>query len=804
MAKMSEDALRALTDTEMRQAVGYWSGTLAIARQTAMAYYLGLPKFDLSPSEIDGRSKVVSPDVRNTIEAMLPQLMVKFAGFDTVVEFIARKPQDERGAEQATDYVNYVYNTVNDGERISYVWMKDALLSKNGIVKVWWDDRWEEKSEEYIGMTDVELAKLADDEEIELTESKTYPDEDDAKKRAEFIDGLTKQLEQAQVQAQQNPQAAQAAAQIQQRIAQIEQTPPKLLYDVTAVRRSGGKRVRVENVPPEEFLISRKAKSIPDAVFVGHRVLRTMSDLRSMGYKNLEGITGDDSAAALNMERIERLGYDDEMAYLNVDTPATEDESQKLVWVTECYVRVDFDGDGISELRKVVRAGNRILENEVVDCAPFVSITPVPMPHKFFGLSIADLAMEGQRINTALLRGMLDNMYLDVNGRYYAVEGQVNLDDLLTSRPGGVVRVKAQGAAGRLDQGKGDTSGAFQLYEVMKQFQEDSTGWSRASQGNSSDALMHPMTATQSNIVTNKADMRVDLVARNFAVGFRELFRMILKLCSQYEQKKRAVKLRGIWVEVNPRDWATGYDTQINVGLGTGNRDQQVQHLMALLVQQQFGLQVGTATPANVYASQAELAKALGYRSAEKFFSDPRTSGFKQPPNPDMLKIQSGERIEQMRLRQDAQKFQADMQLKMSAQQQAHDARMAEIQKQYELQASNDARDSQREAMKAQYEQQRAAAEAENARVLQAMKGEVERYKSDLQAQTQLALAQMSAPPAIDIGPIQASLDSLIAHMAAPIELVRDPKTGRALGVKRGEVVKTLQRDAAGRAQSLQ
>ena len=136
----------------------------------------------------------------------------------------------------------------------------------------------------------------------------------------------------------------------------------------------------------------------------------------------------------------------------------------------------------ISELRKVVRAGNQILENEIVDCAPFVSITPVPMPHKFFGLSVADLALEAQKIKTNILRGMLDNMYLAINGRYFAVDGQVNLDDLLASRPGGVVRIKQPGAAGRLDQGAGDSQMGMAMMETMQGFLEDSTGWTRYNQ----------------------------------------------------------------------------------------------------------------------------------------------------------------------------------------------------------------------------------------------------------------------------------------------------------------------------------
>jgi len=621
MARMREDELRAITDQQMRSAVGVFGGKLSAQRLKAMRYYLCEAVGDLSPPEVEGRSTVVSPDVRNTIEAMLPQLMVKFAGSERVVEFEPNKPGDEKKAEQATDFINYVYHQKNDGEGITYRWMKDALLSKNGIIKVWWDDRHTEKREDYKGLNEAELAELMDDNEIEVTSAKSYPDEEDAEQRQKAIEQLTQQAAQAAQSG--DPQAMQAAQQMQAQIAQIQAMPPVLSYDVTCKRTTKCGQIRVDNVPPEEFLISREAKTIEDAKFVGHRVMRTVSDLKSMGYKNIDQITSDDQQTNFNNERTTRLVYDDEYAALTTDQNATSDESQRQIWVTECYIRVDFDGDGISELRKIVRAGNQILENEIIDCAPFVSITPVPMPHKFFGLSIADLAIEAQRINTSLLRGQLDNNAIGINGRFYAVDGQVNLDDLLASRPGGVVRIKQPGAVGKLEQGMSDGGANLALMEYMKGFLEDSTGWSRVSQGNDPSSLYGSETATKTNIVTNKADMRLDLIARNFAEGFRQLFRLMLKLSAQYSDKEQVIRLRGEWVSMSPREWRNGFDACINVGLGTGSKDQQVAHLSNLIALQKEGLMIGVATPENIYQSGAELIKAMGFKSPDKFLTDP-------------------------------------------------------------------------------------------------------------------------------------------------------------------------------------
>jgi hypothetical protein len=717
MAKgLTEDELRALTDSEMRQAVGYYGGKLAEMRRKAEYYYLGLAEGDLAPTDIEGRSSVVSTDVRNTIESMLPQLMVKFVGGDSVVEFEAAKPGDEEKAQQCTDYLNYLFFKKNNGHNITYTWLKDALLQKRGIIKVWWDTRTEEKREEYRGLDEVELAQIMEDPEVEPIEQVGYPDEDDAKHRQEALQQLMPAVQAGD----QN-----AAMQLQQ----MQATPPKMLYDVTFKRSSKAGKLCVENVPPEEFLISRKAKTIEDAPFVGHRVARTLSELRSMGYKNVDNIASDDQAASLNAERIERLAFDDEQAYLQME-PTNGDESQRVVWVTECYVRCDFDGDGIAELRKVVRAGNEILENEVVDIVPFVSICPIPLPHKFFGLSIADLGMESQRIKTSIMRAQLDNLYLQVNGRYFAVENQVNLDDLLTSRPGGVVRVKGPGAVGRLDQGAGDAGDSMNMIQYMEDFLENSTGWTRYSQGNDASALNK--TATGMNIITNRADMRLDLIARNFAEGFVELFRQMLKLVCQYQDTAQEVKIAGNWVPIDPREWRNQFDVSINVGLGTGNKDQNVQHLMLLGQVITQAAPILPPQPEKVHNLITELAKNMGFKSADKFLPDPKQIPPQQDkPDPKMAEVQGKLQLEQ-------QKAQAEMMLErektqLEQQQQQH-LNEVEAQRQ-ELQAQ---RQMQLEQMKFQHDMQ-----VQQMRIV--AEQEFQRFKAQLDAETKIMVAQITA-----------------------------------------------------------
>ena len=759
MARMTEDELRALTDSEMRASVGFWGGKLAEQRRKAEYYYLAIPKGDLAPPEVEGRSQVVSPDVRNTIEAMLPQLMVKFTGGDSVVEFEPQAQCDEKTAQQVTDYLNYLFFKKNNGHNITYTMFKDALLQKRGIVKVWWDNRVEETKEEYRAMSEVEMAQILEDKELEPISHKEYPDEEDAKQRQEAIGQLTQQLQQA-MQAQ-TPQAMQAAQQMQAQIAHIQSQPPVMLHDLEVKRKKTSGKITIENVPPEEFLISRKAKDIPTAPFVGHRVARTMSELKSMGYKNIDNISSDDGSSMLNAERTERLSWDDEEAGYSLDND-TSDESQKLVWVTECYIRCDFDGDGISELRKVTRAGNQILDNEVVDVTPFCSVCPIPLPHKFFGLSVADLGFESQLTKTSILRARLDNMYLEVNGRYWAVDGQVNLDDLLTSRPGGVVRMKQAGMVGRLDQGASNNA-ADGMLEYMEGFLESATGWTRNSQGNAPGDLQG--TATGMNIITNKDDMRLDLIARNFAEGFCDIFRLMLKLVCQHQNQKAEIRLNGEWLAIDPREWRNQFDTTINVGLGVGNKDQRIGHLMALRAQQDVGLPMGVATPLNVYNANAEIAKELGYKSPDKFFTDPTKN---PPPQQTPLEIQLEQLKQQGKqgeihaaLQADVHKFQAEQQFKAQELQLMDSAKQRESQMALEVQASNDMRDAQRQAEADARAHQLAMEQiASNERIaaakiaaderLAAMDGDVKLQSEGLKRQTALDTAQLSAQAGIE------------------------------------------------------
>lgn len=719
--RMTDDDLGTIVDSELRQSIAYMGGRLSEMRRKAEYYYLGEAVEDMAPPPIPDRSAVVSSDVSDAIEWTLPALMEIFTAGDDVVEFKERHPAQEQEACQTTDVCNYVFYQQNPGWSILHDWIKDALLQKNGILKVWWDDKIDETREEYENLTDAQMAMLLQDPEVEPVEHSQYPD-------ADALNAMQVQFGMAQHQYQQAMQqhAAQPPQQPQpgQPAAQPPQMPPApqppdpsqvpMLHSVTLKRTRKNGKVCIENVPPEEFFISRRAKTIGTAPFCGHRKQKTLSELRADGYENVDDISSD-SDGDLNPERIERLAWDDDYAWTGSDGVESLDKSQRVVWISECYLQVDYDGDGIAEWRKVTRAGNKTLRNEECDGPCFVSNTTIRLPHRFFGLSLADLSMQSQRIGTDLWRSSLDNIHLQVNGRTFAVEGQVNLDDLLTTRPGQIVRVKSPGAVGALAQGMGDIAGVFQALEYNDTAKQERTGVMKLTQGSDADILNK--TSSGNARMTSRSDMRIKLIARVMAEGgMKDLFRMIQKLLSQYQNKAMTIKLTGGWAEVDPRAWKNEYDMVVNVGLGTGDKTEIVQHIMTIGQAQEKALQIGAATPENVYNLLKKLPSAVGFKNADEFFTDPSKQA-PQPPKPDpivqkaQIEAQADGQKTQAMIQADGQKTQAQIQAdheKATLQQQTeqmkiqaqHTSDMAEIEAKAQLDNVRSQNESQLEMQK--------------------------------------------------------------------------------------------------------
>lgn len=606
--KMTKNELSAKVEQELNSASGASQTKLSEQRADAMDRYHG-KKYG---NEQEGRSQIVTRDVADVIEWIMPSLMKIFTGGDKVVQFEPQGPEDTKMAKQATDYVNYTIMRQNHGFSILYSWFKDALIQKNGIIKHYWDDTTKVTKEEYKNLTEEEFTVLLMDDSVEVKEHTANEGE-------------------------------------------------QVLHDVVIERTTESGQVRIENVPPEEFLINKYAKSIEDARFVAHKVKRTKSELLSQGYpkakieKAFEG--GEDN---YNLERLARFNHEGDSMYDDIDDG---------VWVAECYMYVDFDNDGIDELRKITMVGDEILDNEVVDSVPFSSLTPIPMPHKFYGLSIYDLISDLQLIKTTLMRNLLDNMYLTNNGRYEVVEGQVNLDDLMTSRPGGIVRVRTPGAVTPLATPQLDQN-SFNMLGYLDSIREERTGVSKNSMGLSEGGLKSHQTATGVAQVMSAAQQKIELIARVFAeTGMKELATSVYQLVQKYESPEKIVRLNNEWVTMYPGEWKEKMDCTAQVGLGFGNKDMNLMHLGQLAqTLQMIGQHPGAGMmikPKNVYNLVAAQIKAMGMKNVDDFITDPGDGDMKpQGPSPEEQARQMEMQLKSEELKIKMQKLQTESALK--------------------------------------------------------------------------------------------------------------------------------------------
>jgi hypothetical protein len=640
--KISEQELITRIRGEITSSLGYMGDTISKQREQAMQYYYSLP----FGNEVEGRSQFVDSTVQDTIEWIKPSLMRVFASGDEMVKFNPHGPEDVDMAKQATDYVNFVFTKDNPGWEILYSWFSDALLSKNGIVKVWWDETDSSEREEYKNLNDDELAVLLDNPEVEVIEHTAPGEEQGSDYGIESVGG----------------------------------------HHVVIKRINYNGRIKIENVPPSEFLIARESKNIQDSRFVCHRVLKTISELREMypdqdlDVSELGG--GDDDLMAFSGERLERYAFDDSSKYWEGWGDGTSgEEGLRTYWLHESYLKTDWDGDGITELRKVCSVGSKVLANDAIDKIPFVSITPIKIPHKFFGLSVADLVMDLQLMKSTLMRNLMDNMYNQNFGRYAVLEGQANLDDLLTQRPGGVVRVKSPNAVTPLATPALEPY-SFQMLEYLDGVRESRAGVSKMSQGLDENALTSHTTATAVNAVMGAAQSRVELIARNFAeTGVKELMAFVYELLQKNQDRERVIMLRNEWVPVRPDSWSDKYDCTVSVALGSGNKDQQMMHISQMLSFAGEAMKGGLPIVSiqNMYNLGASLVKAMGFQNVDDYLTDPskipeQDGGPSPEEQMQMMEVQVKQKeleikaaevqIKAQKLQQEQQKLQIDTNLK--------------------------------------------------------------------------------------------------------------------------------------------
>lgn len=569
-------------------------------RDRALDYYYGRAVGNLAPPAIPNRSSYVSRDVSDTVDWIMPALMKTFLAGDEIVTFSPRGPEDMQAAEQETDYINHIVADQNPIYEIFSTWFDDALVQKNGYTYSYWKTEQDIDEEKYTGLMLDQVTMLSEDPDVKITEANAQP------------------------------------------VGVDETGQPIMVYDVTLSRTNEKGRICIENIPPELSRVSWRHRGVrlQDAPFAGFDAYMSISELREMGHD----VDDDISDTVTNDNDETSLVYRDRFSLSrNRQQLENDDPAGRVVRVRYRWMRVDFDGDGIAELRYLMLVGQEILTNEKTDVIPIACITPRIVAHNHVGRSVEEVVSDLQELKTQFIRGLIDNTHLANNGRY-AVDvsgGKVNLDDMMVSRPGGVVRVNGDPSGAILPlQHHMLGQPAMAAVEMIDGIRETRTGVTKYNMGTDAGNLND--TATGIKIISNAANQRIEWIARTFAeTGVKELFQIVHALTRKHQDQPAVVRLRNKWVTVDPRDWKKRNDLSISVGLGSVNRETQSAGIMQIARFQKEAFQAGIVSPENVYNTGAEFVKGLGFKDPDKFFTMPD----KMPQKPQ----QTDPRIEKIK-----------------------------------------------------------------------------------------------------------------------------------------------------------
>lgn len=567
---LSDNEIASIVGAEEEQAIGYTGEGSDIQRNraTLLDYYNQRPFGD----EIEGQSRVVTSDVSDVVESMLPQLLRLFTQGKKIAQFSSTDARYDEEAKQKEEYSNWVFCKQHDPVLILHNMFKDALLQYTGAVKVCWDDSTDVSEEKYSGLSEQETAMLELDENVKITK--------------------------------------------------LEQDEETGLYNATIDRTNSTGRVKIENVPPDELLIARRARDFEDPPFIGQNTPKTRSELIEMGFdREIVMSLSPDSAHDDEVKLSRNHNLQDDP-----DANPTGDKSKDVINLGEYYVKMDADEDGISELWQVFYAEGKVLEKTRIDNHPFCVCVPIPMPHRAIGTCPADQAADLQFLKSTLVRQMLNNIY-STNYSRMIVNDRVELDDLLTPRAGGAIRVDGQGPVGDSVTPlvtQNQVQPILQAIEYVDTMKEIRTGVTRYNQGLDTESLNKTATGFQG--IRDLSQMRIELIARVFAdTGVKKIFERIVELAAKYQVEQTQLRVHGQTLDIDPSSWYYKIDCSIGIGLGSGDRQEKIANLNYFYQQQKELMQMGSplVDVKKLFNTLDKVAVEVGLKGAETYFNNP-------------------------------------------------------------------------------------------------------------------------------------------------------------------------------------
>jgi hypothetical protein len=563
----------------IREAREHYEVELLSNQVEATDYFYGRAFGD----EEEGRSKIVSTEVRDAIEAGKPSLLRIFLGTDAPCEFKPRGAEDVELAKQMTEAVQYYIREENDGYLTFDNTFDNALLRRIGYVKAWFEDVDQVSAEKYSGLDAAAAAQVMEDKTAEVLQDTI--------------------------------------------IESSASTPERPLVDFEVRRKIRKRGLRIVAVPNEELWYSPGFARLDDCTAVVHCREVRASDLIAMGIDEdlvlkHAGKTTREAGAQLFDAR--QFGATDPRTFAE-DT----DPYSRMCLFAEAYVIADVDGDKYAERRLFQCVGpeyeiaNGDGDGEIISEVPVVGFVSRPLPHMIPGMSVHDQVKDIQRINSQLERGMLNSLALALEPKMGVWDGKVNTGDLLNPDLLNIIR-----CTGDPNQVIKEIKHQFlgsEVLPVSQYFVEkrmERLGITKASQGLDADALQ---SSTKQAVAGTfqAAQQRIEMVARSLAeTGMKPLYKLIAKLLVRHQDQPLMIRLRGRYVQMDPRSWNAMADVVVNVGLGSGSFDEKLQSLKLVVEDQDSLLAQGSplVTWEQARASRVKVVELMGFRNVDEFY----------------------------------------------------------------------------------------------------------------------------------------------------------------------------------------
>ena len=630
--KVTDEEITSIINDSIRQAVGsFTSGSeLQEQREAAINYYTQQAKGNLFPQ---GVSKVVTSDTMEIVDSYLAVISELMLSNGKIAKFNPSDPSQTVAAGLASELTNHCIFTKNNGWVQLNTWIKGALLFKNSIIRWKWEDYSSTKVEEYENITILELDAILAEGNAEVIEIRV----------GEGID----------------PENGQES------------------YEYVSVRKEIDKsKVCLENIPPESFMINKGAVDIESANFIGIQTEMTLSELREMGFDVSDDIGEGtessnfsfdyESSVRQSINEIEQNFHEDFAGIAN-----------REVVVTESWIKVDRDGDGVAELKRFITVGEEVLLEEYADSIPVACLNPIEIPHSFYGMSIADATKSATEIKTTITRGMIENVYLSNYGRTLADPNTVDFRALQSPEPHQIIPTNGSPMSSVHTLVPAQLApSTFSLLEFMNTEKEMATGMTRAAQGVNEKLFDSGNSAGKIAMVEQAAQKRISYVARRFAeTGFKDLCKGVYSLILDNSE---SILRDYSYYNITPESLMELDNLTVDIDVGA-NSSANTQENMMMMAQQimpmlyQSPESKGIINPKAPFAIARQLLESMGIDNWVDFLVDPDTEQGQQQAQAAMQEAKQGQeqaqkedQVEQQKIMLTLQKQMADIQKKQS------------------------------------------------------------------------------------------------------------------------------------------